>query len=116
MCTFAGVGIAYVLYGRNRGYDPVRKRLPLVYGILEKHGWFDCVYGWYVAKVQQRVAVFLATFADLLFIEMLCVRGSGVVCAVVGHGVKKLHACSCNSQVKWLVFGAILLFALVFAS
>ena len=84
--------------------------------ILEKHGWFDCVYDWYVAKVQQRVAVFLATFVDLLFVEMLCVRGSGVVCAVVGHGVKKLHACSCNSQVKWLVFGAVLLIALVFAS
>ena len=115
-CTFAGVGIAYVLYGRNRGCDPVRKRLPFVYNILEKHGWFDCVYDWYVAKVQQRVAVFLATFVDLLFVEMLCVRGSGVVCAVVGHGVKKLHACSCNSQVKWLVFGAVLLIALVFAS
>lgn len=114
-CTFIGIGIAYVLYGRNRGYDPVQRRAPYLYNALEKHGWFDCVYNWYVAKVQQRIATFLATFADLLFIEMLCVRGSGVICSVVGYGIKKLHVCSCNSQVKWMVFGAILLFVLIFA-
>ena len=68
-----------------------------------------------MAKLQQRIAIFLATFADLFFIELLCVRGSGIVGAVVGQGVKKLHDCSANSQVKWMVAGVVLVFVLIFA-
>lgn len=113
--TFIGIAVAYVLYGRNRGYDPIQKNLPSLYNALEKHGWFDVAYNWYVAKVQQRIATFLATFVDLLLIEMLCVRGLGIVCAIIGHGIKRLHAASCNSEIKWLVFGVILLFVLILA-
>lgn len=115
LCTFVGIAFAYVVYGRNKGYDPIQKNFPTLYNALEQHGWFDRVYNWYVVKVQQRIATFLATFVDLLVIELLCVRGAGIVCAVVGHGFKKLHDCSCNSQVKWLVFGVVLLMVLIFA-
>ncbi len=111
--TLLGLGVAFAVYGKPRGYDIVERRLPLLYKALNKHGWFDDVYNWYVAKVQQRLAILLATFADLFIVELMCVRGLGIVCAVVGQGVKKLHDCSANSQVKWMVAGVVFVFILV---
>lgn len=115
LVTLAGIAFACLVYGRAGGSDPVEGKMPALYKVLNKHGWFDDLYDWYVAKVQQRIAIFLATFADLFFIELLCVRGSGIVGAVVGQGVKKLHDCSANSQVKWMVAGVVLVFVLIFA-
>lgn len=115
IATLVGIAFAYVVYGRSRGYDLVEKRLPRLYKALNKHGWFDDVYNYYVAKVQQRVAIFLATFVDLLLVELLLVRGTGIVCAVIGQGFKRLHDASANSQVKWLVAGFVLLFVIIYA-
>ena len=113
--TILGFVVAYFLYGRTKGYDIVEKKMPLLYNALNKHGWFDDIYNWYVAKVQQRFATFLATFVDLLVIELLIVRGLGIVSAVIGFGFKRLHDVSANSQVKWLVGGFIVLLILIFA-
>lgn len=93
----------------------MEKRLPRLYKALNKHGWFDDVYNYYVAKVQQRVAIFLATFVDLLLVELLLVRGTGIFCAVIGQGFKRLHDASANSQVKWLVAGFVVLFVIIYA-
>ncbi len=114
--TVIGIVISYVVYGRCKGVDTLEKSYPRVYKVLNKHGWFDDIYNWYVVKVQQRIAVLLATFVDLLLIEMLSVRGIGVFCAVLGHGFKRLHSCSANSQAKWLVAGVIFVFVLVIFS
>ena len=73
------------------------------------------VYDYYVKKVQQRFATFLATFVDLFLIELLWVRGIGIVCSVTGMGIRKLHDCSANSQIKWMVAGVLLLMVLIFA-
>lgn len=113
--TAAGIVFAYAVYGRSRGYDIVERKLPRVYSALHSHGWFDDVYNWYVKKVQQRAAIFLATFVDLFLIELLTVRGIGIVCAVIGQGFKRLHDASANSEVKWLVAGFVLLFVLIYA-
>ena len=113
--TILGIVVAYVLYGRTKGYDVVEKKLPLLYDALNKHGWFDDIYNWYVAKVQQRIATFLATFVDLLLVELLIVRGLGIVSSVLGYGFKRMHDVSANSQVKWLVGGVIVLLILIFA-
>lgn len=113
--TFVGFGIAYLAYGRRGGEDVVQKNVPALYKALEKHGWFDDVYNWYIVKVQQRIAIFLATFADLFLVELIAVRGTGIVFAVIGQGFKRLHDASANSEIKWLVAGFILLFVLIFA-
>ncbi|MBQ6534060.1 MAG: hypothetical protein IJI37_02730, partial [Opitutales bacterium] len=113
--TFAALAAAYLVYGRTPGRDPVRENLPLLYSELNRHGRFDELYGWYVAKVQQRFATLLATFFDLLLIELLSVRGVAIVCAVIGQGFKRLHDASANSEVKWIVAGFVILFALIFA-
>ncbi len=115
IATLAGIVFSYVLYGRSRGYDLVERRLPGVYRFFNKHGWFDDLYDWYVAKVQQRVATLLATFVDLLLIELLVVRGVGMVCAVIGQGFKRMHDASANSEIKWLVAGFALLMILIYA-
>ena len=111
--TFAGLAAAWIIYGRRDGADPVRSRFPRAYLALNKHGWFDDFYDWYVAKVQQRIAILLATFVDLFLIELLTVRGLGIVCAVVGQGFKRLHDCSANSQVKWFAAGVVFLVVIV---
>ena len=108
--TFASLAASWFVYGRG---DPVRAKMPRLYGALNKHGWFDDVYDWYVAKVQQRIAVLLATFVDLFLIELLSVRGIGIVCAVAGQGFKRLHDCSANSQVKWFAAGVVFIVVLV---
>ena len=113
--TFAGFGIAYLVYGRKGGEDVVQKNVPALYTALEKHGRFDDLYNWYIAKVQQRIAIFLATFADLFLVELIAVRGTGIVFAVIGQGFKRLHNASANSEIKWLVAGFILLFVVIFA-
>lgn len=113
--TLAGIVFTYFFYGRSKGYDPIQKHLPILYRAFEAHGWFDNIYNWYIAKVQQRIATFLNVCVDLLLIEFLCVRGVGVVSAVIGYGVKKMHTVSCNSQVRWMVFGALLILILIFA-
>lgn len=111
--TFIGIAVSFAAYGGRRGYDVVQKHLGFAYNALNKHGWFDDIYDWYIAKVQQRIAIFLATFVDLFMIELLSVRGLGIVCAVVGQGFKKMHDCSANSQVKWFTAGLVFVLVLV---
>lgn len=111
--TFAGIAVAYVVYGGGKGYDVLERRCPPIYSALRAHGWFDCLYDWYVAKVQQRVAVFLATAVDLLLIEFVCVRGLGMLCAVTGFGIRKLHCMGISAQVGWLAAGLAFLALLI---
>ena len=113
--TFCGVVIAWAVYGHSRGFDIVQKRLPRLYAALRAHGWFDDIYNWYVVKVQQRAAIFLATFVDLFLVELLCVRGLGIFCAVLGQGFKRMHDVSGNSQVRWIAGGALFLLIMIFA-
>ncbi len=113
--TVLGLVFAYLVYGKASGSDIVKTKLPKLYNALNKHGWFDDIYNWYVTKVQQRIATLLATFVDLFLIELLSVRGIAIVCAVVGQGFKRLHDASANSEIKWLTTGFILLFILIFA-
>ena len=110
LLTLAGIVFSWFIYGPNRG-DPIRGSF--LYSALAAHGWFDDIYSWYVSKVQQRIAIFLATFVDLFLIELLWVRGIGIVCAVVGQGFKRMHDCSANSQIRWLVAGLVMLFILI---
>lgn len=112
LLTLAGVAVSWFIYGPNRR-DMLRERGSFIYSALAAHGWFDELYSWYVAKVQQRIAIFLGTFVDLFLIELLCVRGAGAVCAVVGQGFKRMHDCSANSQSRWIVAGVIMLFVLI---
>ena len=112
--TAVGIVVSFVLYGRCKGYDVVEKYANPLYRAMNKHGWFDDIYNWYVAKVQQRIAILMATFFDLFFVELFCVRGSGIVCAVVGQGFKRLHDCSANSQAKWFAAGVVFVFILMF--
>ncbi len=113
--TLLGIIFAYLVYGRKSGNDVIETKLPKLYNALNKHGWFDDVYNWYVAKVQQRIATLLATFVDLFLVELISVRGVAIVCTVIGQGFKRLHDASANSEIKWLVAGFILLIVLIFA-
>ncbi len=110
--TFVGIIFSWIVFKPSRG-NVLEKKTPMLYSVLAAHGWFDNIYNWYVAKVQQRIATFLATFVDLFLIELLWIRGLGLVSAVLGQGFKRMHDCSSNSQIRWLVAGLILLFVLM---
>jgi NADH-quinone oxidoreductase subunit L len=108
--ALAGFAFAYVFYGRARDGDPVRARYPLLYAVLERHGWFDKVYDWYVAKVQQRACDVLA-FLDLLLIRLLGGQGTGAAAGLTGSLLKRVNVGSLHAYVYWFLAGVLLFWA-----
>ena len=81
-----------------------------VYGFLKSRLWFDEIYDFYVAKIQQRFADLLNLF-DLFIIKGLFVRGSAGLVAVVGICAKRLHVGDIHGYVYWFLAGMLLLWA-----
>ncbi len=104
--------ISYIVYGRNKGSDPLERRLPPLFYAIQAHGWFDNVYDYYVAKVQQRFASLLNVL-DLLLIHQLAIRGSVAVIVGLGEGIKRLHARSASSYAVWIIAGIALIFIIL---
>lgn len=110
-CTIAMLALAYLLYGRGR--DKVDEHAPLLYRALERHGWFDDIYDWYVAKVQQRAAIFLNAL-DILLIQGFCVRGTAALASLAGGMFRAWHSSWVSAYVLWMavaVVTAIAIFA-----
>ncbi len=96
---------AYFLYGK--GEDAMYKKSPKLYNHLEKHGYFDIAYDYYVAKIQQRFTELLNVL-DLLVIEGLIVRGIGAVTALMAVPLKSLYMAKTQTSL-WLMLGGIAL-------
>lgn len=99
-----GLIVTYFFYGRCAEGDRLQKGCPLVYHVLAKHGWFDDVYDWYVAKVQQRFVDMLG-FLDLILISGLAVRGTAGVVGLFGIFTRSLHTGSLHGYVYWFLVG-----------
>jgi NADH-quinone oxidoreductase subunit L len=113
----AGAGTALALYG-TAGVGPVagsgpedrlQRRLPRVFaalvGLRES---FDRVYDYYVAKVQQRLALVL-NFFDVIVLAGVLVRGAAGVAGLVGLGVRALSVGRVNAYVAWMLAGLAVL-------
>jgi NADH-quinone oxidoreductase subunit L len=107
LCCVGGFIFTLFFYGRGSSQDRLAQRSPLLYTVLEKHGWFEDIYDWYVTKVQQRFAD-LVGFFDLIFISGLLVRGTAGVVGLCGLIARSLHVGSIHGYVYWFLAGLIL--------
>ena len=112
--TLLALLISWGVYGRNKGVDPVAKRMPVLFGALKAHGWFDDIYDYYVGKIQQRFAALLSVL-DLLLLHNVLVRGTAAVAAVFGEAVKRLHAARAYSYTRWIMVGIVVIFIILIA-
>ncbi len=104
-------GILY--YGKSREDDPLKQKHPKLYHAIHQHGWFDVVYDWYVAKVQQRVCDVLA-FADMLVSGLLMMRGSATVVAAVGLLARISVTGNVRVYLYWFFAGMLVFMAFLF--
>ena len=97
-----------LFYGAGAKQDRLEQKCAPVYGFLKSKLWFDEIYDYYVAKVQQRVAELLSVL-DLVLVKGLIVRGSAGIVGLIGGCARSLHVGSIHGYVYWFLAGMILL-------
>jgi NADH-quinone oxidoreductase subunit L len=106
-CLVGLVG-SLLFYRAGAKEDRLEKTAAPVYDFLKARLWFDEIYGFYVAKIQQRFALFLS-FIDVFVIKGIFIRGSAGVVGLVGMCSRSLHDGNIHSYVYWFLAGLILL-------
>jgi NADH-quinone oxidoreductase subunit L len=101
---------SFFFYGVGKNGDALQNRAKPVYEFLKARLWFDEIYGFYVAKIQQRFAVLLSIL-DIFLIKGLFVRGSAGLVGLVGACSRSLHVGNIHGYVYWFLAGIILLWA-----
>lgn len=97
---------AWTLYGKDGSVDPLIHRAPVFYQLCRTKLFFDEIYGFYVAKIQDPFARFIEVI-ELLFISGLMVRGTAGISglfALLGKicYIGKIHAYS-----FWFILGTL---------
>ncbi len=105
-----GLGVSLVFYGAGAKEDRLEKKAGAVYKFLKGRLWFDELYDYYVARIQQPFAQLLS-FLDLILIKGLLVHGSANLVRVVGHCARSLHVGSIHGYVYWFLGGLLLFWA-----
>lgn len=105
-----GLVASFFFYGRGAKDDKLEKLAPPVYGFLKNRLWFDEIYNFYVAKIQQRAADLLG-FLDVFLIKGIVVRGSAGLVGLVGMCSRSLHVGNIHGYVYWFLAGTLLLWA-----
>jgi len=104
-----GALTAFFFY-KSSDKDTLEQRAPGLFSLLLSKLWIDEAYLWYVAKVQQRVALLL-NFFDQIFIAGLIVRGFSGVVGLVGIGSRALLVGKVQAYAFWFLIGVILLWS-----
>jgi NADH-quinone oxidoreductase subunit L len=108
----AGAGTALAFYSTD-GTDSLDSRAPAVFGFLSwLRASFDAAYDYYVAKVQQRVAMVL-NFVDIVGLSGAVVRGLAGAAEIAGFGARALHTGRLSTYVYWFLGGVVILWAFV---
>jgi len=102
-----GFVFTFLFYGLGPAQDKLQTKMPGLYDALERHGWFDDVYDWYVAHVQERFANILAAL-DQFLISGLLVRGTAGVASLFGMVSRSLHVGNLHGYVYWFLAGVLL--------
>lgn len=101
---------ALFFYGKGAKEDRLQTKAAPVYNFLHGKLWFDEIYNFYVAKIQQRVADLLG-FLDLILVKGLLVRGSAGFVGFLSVCSKALHVGNIHNYVYWFLGGMVLLLA-----
>ncbi len=103
-----GAAAALGLYATT-ATDSLQQKSPGLFGALVAlQVSFDKGYEYYVAKVQQRFALFL-NFLEQIFLAGLIVRGFAGIVGLVGLGARALHVGRLNVYVYWFLLGVVIL-------
>lgn len=105
-----GLLVSFFFYGRGAREDKLEQRAAPLYHFLRNRLWFDEVYDFYVAKVQQRLAEFFSLI-DLFVIKGVLVRGSAGIVGLVGMCSRSLHVGHIHGYVYWFLAGLLLFWA-----
>ena len=103
-----GLGGSYVFYKAGSSVDNLEKHQPKLFGILRKALFFDPLYNFYVAKIQNRVADIIDVF-DKLIIQGVLVRGSAGILYVTGLFTRMLHGGNLQFYSFWVAVGVLVL-------
>ena len=101
-----GGGTAKVLYGREFSGEPLQVRFPAFYDLCKSKLFFDEIYGFYVAKIQDPFARFIEVM-ELLFISGLLVRGSAGISALFALLAKACYMGKIHAYSFWFILGTL---------
>jgi NADH-quinone oxidoreductase subunit L len=102
-----GAGGAFAFY-QSAATDTLAKRSPGLFALLVSKLFIDEAYNYYVAKIQQRFAMFL-NLLDQVFLAGIIIRGLAGVVGLVGLGARALHTGRLSAYVYWFLIGVVLL-------
>ena len=89
--------------------DALQARVPVIFGGLTfAKESFDRLYGYYVAKVQQRFAMLL-NLLEQIFLSGWLIRGGAGAVGLLGMGARALYVGKLNVYVYWFLLGVVLL-------
>jgi NADH-quinone oxidoreductase subunit L len=104
------VGASFALnYYHPAAVDRLQATVPVVFGLatfLTKS--FDRLYGYYVAKVQQRFAMIL-NLIDQVVVAGWIVHGGAFVVGYLGMGARLLYSGKLYVYAFWILIGAAVL-------
>jgi NADH-quinone oxidoreductase subunit L len=110
--VIVGFAVAWLYYKPGAASDRLEENARPFYRFLASRLWFDEVYGWYVEKVQQRLALLLEFFEHFL-IAGLFVRGSAVLAGLVGIITRGSVTGNIQGYAYWFFGGLVALWLLI---
>ena len=100
---------AYFFYKPEKRTDTLEDKSPALFGGLSFiKGFPDNLYDYYVAKIQQRFALFVNMLEQILLAGLI-VRGIAGIVGLFGMGARALHVGSLHAYVYWFLLGAVLM-------
>jgi NADH-quinone oxidoreductase subunit L len=104
---------AFLFYKPGAAEDHLEKNFRPAFKFLGARLWFDEIYGFYVAKIQERFAQLLS-FLEHLFISGLFVRGSAAAAGLIGIFARGAHSGNIHSYAYWFFAGLVALWLMAF--
>jgi NADH-quinone oxidoreductase subunit L len=102
-----GAGGAFAFY-QSAATDTLEQKAPGLFALLASKLFIDEAYNYYVAKIQQRFAMFL-NLLDQVFLAGIIIRGLAGVVGLVGLGARALHTGRLSAYVYWFLIGVVVL-------
>ncbi|HTB81945.1 MAG TPA: NADH-quinone oxidoreductase subunit L [Opitutaceae bacterium] len=102
-----GAGGALVFY-QPAATDTFEQKFPGLFSLLASKLFIDEAYNYYVAKIQQRFAMLL-NFFEQIVLAGLIIRGLAGVVGLFGLGARALQTGRLSAYVYWFLIGVVLL-------
>lgn len=104
-----GIAISYLIYGKRPDRDPLATKLGIIYPVLKNKYYFDALYGWYVDRAQQGVALIFA-WSEEVFIVRFGTHGLTGAAKAAGNVLRQLQTGVVQFYAIVFVLGVVYLF------